>query len=47
LLEVLGYRTGTTDVQGLHALAVGYALLPCVLKAIAAVLLWRAPLNKL
>lgn len=47
LLEVLGYRTGTTDVQGLHALAIGYALLPCVLKSIAAILLWRAPLNTL
>jgi Na+/melibiose symporter-like transporter len=47
LLEVLGYRSGTTDAQGLHALAIGYALLPCVLKLIAAMLLWRAPLNKL
>jgi glycoside/pentoside/hexuronide:cation symporter, GPH family len=47
LLEVLGYRTGTTDAQGLHALAIGYALLPCLLKLIAAMLLWRAPLNKL
>lgn len=47
LLEVLGYRTGTTDVQGLNALAIGYALLPCLLKSIAALLLWRAPLNTL
>lgn len=47
LLELLGYRTGTTDAQGLHALAVAYALLPCVLKSIAAILLWRAPLNNL
>lgn len=47
LLEVLGYRTGTTDMQGLHALAIGYALLPCGLKSIAAILLWSAPLNKL
>ncbi len=47
LFEVLGYRTGTTDAQGLHALAIGYALLPCLLKLLAALLLWRAPLNKL
>ena len=45
LLEVLGYQNGTTDPQGLHALALGYALLPCVLKSIAAMLLWRAPLE--
>ncbi|MGV8933378.1 MAG: MFS transporter [Gallionellaceae bacterium] len=44
LLEVLGYKTGTTDIQGLHALAIGFALLPCVLKGFAAALLWRAPL---
>jgi Na+/melibiose symporter-like transporter len=46
LLEVLGYQNGTTDPKGLHALALGYALLPCVLKSIAAMLLWRAPLDK-
>ena len=45
LLEVLGYTTGTTDAQGLHALALGYALLPCLLKTLAAILLWRAPLK--
>jgi Na+/melibiose symporter-like transporter len=45
LLEVLGYKTGTTDAQGLHALAIAYALLPCILKTLAAILLWRAPLN--
>jgi len=45
LLEVLGYQNGTTDPQGLHALALGYALLPCVLKSLAAMLLWRAPLD--
>jgi len=45
LLEVLGYKTGTTDAQGLHALAIGYALLPCLLKTLAAILLWRAPLS--
>lgn len=47
LLELLGYLPGTTEVQGLHALAIGYALLPCLLKSIAALLLWRAPLNTL
>jgi Na+/melibiose symporter-like transporter len=47
LLELLGYLPGTLEVQGLHALAVGYALLPCVLKTIAALLLWRAPLDPL
>lgn len=47
LLELLGYLPGTTDIQGLHALAVGYALLPCALKSVAALLLWRAPLNTL
>lgn len=47
LLELLGYLPGTTEVQGLHALAVGYALLPCLLKSIAALLLWRAPLHNL
>jgi Na+/melibiose symporter-like transporter len=45
LLQVLGYQNGTTDPQGLHALALGYALLPCVLKSAAAMLLWRAPLE--
>ena len=45
LLQVLGYQNGGTDPQGLHALALGYALLPCALKSIAAMLLWRAPLE--
>jgi hypothetical protein len=44
-LQWLGYQNGTTDEVGLHALAVGYALLPCVLKLCAALLLWRAPLD--
>ena len=45
LLEFLGYRTGTTDEAGLYALSVGYALIPCILKSFAALLLWRAPLG--
>jgi glycoside/pentoside/hexuronide:cation symporter, GPH family len=44
-LQLLGYRNGTTDPQGLQALALGYALLPCALKSVAAILLWRAPLE--
>ena len=47
LLERLGYVPGTTDAQGLQALAAAYALLPCLLKASAAALLWRSPLNNL
>jgi Na+/melibiose symporter-like transporter len=47
MLELLGYLPGTTEVRGLHALAVAYALLPCVLKSLAATLLWRSPLHHL
>jgi Na+/melibiose symporter-like transporter len=45
LLQWMGYQSGSTDAVGLHALAVGYALLPCALKSCALILLWRAPLN--
>jgi Na+/melibiose symporter-like transporter len=47
LLQILGYQNGSTDPQGLHALALGYALLPCVLKSVASMLLWRAPLENM
>ncbi len=47
LLELLGYAPGTTDAQGLQALAAAYALLPCLLKTIAAAMLWHSPLNNL
>lgn len=47
LLEWLGYVPGTTDGNGIRALAVGYALLPCGLKLSAAVILWCAPLRDL
>lgn len=47
LLQWLGYQNGSTDAVGLQALAVAYALLPCLLKLGAAVLLWRAPLEGL
>jgi GPH family glycoside/pentoside/hexuronide:cation symporter len=45
LLEWLGYTPGATDEAALSALTIAYAVLPCVLKAGAALLLWRAPLN--
>ena len=41
LLQGLGYRSGQPDVQGLQALSITYALLPCALKLLAALLLWR------
>ena len=47
LLERLGYVPGTVDAEGTQALRIGYALLPCALKLIAAALLWRAPLKEL
>jgi Na+/melibiose symporter-like transporter len=45
LLQWMGYQSGSNDAVGLHALAVGYALLPCAFKLCALILLWRAPLN--
>lgn len=45
LLQWLGYEPGSTDEAGLTALSVAYALLPCALKAGAALLLWKAPLR--
>ena len=47
LLEQLGYVPGTVDAGGTQALLIGYAVLPCGLKLLAAVLLWRAPLKDL
>ncbi len=41
LLGVLGYAPGASDRQGLFALALVYAGLPCVAKLMAATLLWR------
>lgn len=46
LLEWLGYAPGQTSEQGLRALMVAYALLPCLLKAAAGWLLWRSPLRQ-
>ena len=48
LLESLGYVPGMPErssASGLHALLLAYALLPCVLKLCAALLLWRSPLK--
>jgi Na+/melibiose symporter-like transporter len=45
LLARLGYVPGVQDAAGAAALSVAYALVPCVLKLIAAALLWRAPLH--
>lgn len=42
-LAWLGYVPGST--KGLPALSAIYALLPCALKLLAALLLWRAPLQ--
>lgn len=47
LLQQLGYTPGTTSAEGLRALTVAYALVPCILKLGAAALLWRAPLRSL
>lgn len=46
LLEALGYIPGAQDGVGSRALLIAYAVLPCVLKAGAAALLWRAPLDE-
>ncbi len=45
LLQWLGYVPGAPDAAGTQALVLAYAVLPCVLKACAALLLWRAPLD--
>lgn len=45
LLEWLGYVPGTG--AGTGALVAAYALLPCLLKLLAAAMLWRAPLRNL
>lgn len=42
LLGALGYRPGAYEAGALHALGIAYALLPCVLKLSAALLLWRS-----
>ena len=42
LLQWLGYETGSRDAPALLALSWTYALLPCVLKLLAGVLLWAS-----
>ncbi len=42
LLELLGYRPGTTSSEGLQALTLAYAVLPCTLKLLAAAGLYLA-----
>lgn len=42
LLQVLGYQPGTRSAQGLQALTLAYAVLPCALKLLAAWLLHRS-----
>ena len=41
LLALLGYQEGSTSAQGLVALAMAYGALPCALKLLAGLLLWR------
>jgi glycoside/pentoside/hexuronide:cation symporter, GPH family len=41
LLAIAGYAPGQRDPQALQALSVAYVAVPCVLKLIAAALLWR------
>jgi Na+/melibiose symporter-like transporter len=47
LLEWLGYVPNSVDPGGIQALAIGYAVVPCCLKLLAAAILWRAPLRDL
>ena len=45
LLEWLGYTPGRPSDNGVQALGITYALLPCALKLMAAMVLQRAPLR--
>lgn len=40
-LDLLGYRPGVRDPQALQALTLAYCVLPCALKSLAALGLWR------
>lgn len=46
LLDWLGYAPGQSSEEGLRALVIAYALVPCGLKVCAALLLWRSPLRQ-
>lgn len=41
LLELLGYQPASADPNALHSLSLAYAVLPCLLKLLAAAMLWR------
>lgn len=41
VLQAFGYAPGARDADALQALTIAYCLLPCVLKLLAAALLWR------
>lgn len=41
-LQMAGYTAGTRSPEGLWALSMAYAVLPCILKLLAAWRLWRA-----
>lgn len=45
MLEWLGYQPGSSSEEGMQALTMAYALVPCALKVAAALLLWRARLD--
>ncbi|MEB0139524.1 MULTISPECIES: MFS transporter [unclassified Undibacterium] len=45
LLDYFGYRPDSMVPAALQILTLGYALLPCLLKGIAAAILWRIPLH--
>ncbi|MGS0742268.1 MFS transporter [Glaciimonas sp. GG7] len=47
LLQQLGYHPHLVNAQGAQALAIGYAVLPCTLKLVAAAILWKAPLRNI
>lgn len=46
LLDLLGYRPGTASAEGLRALTVAYAVLPCAIKLLAAAGLYAWFLRK-
>jgi glycoside/pentoside/hexuronide:cation symporter, GPH family len=41
LVQWLGYQPGARDMQALAALGLVYALLPCAIKAVALLVVWR------
>ncbi len=47
LLQRLGYTPGVVDAGAMQALLLAYAVVPCLLKIVAALIVWRAPLRDL